>query len=111
MEKAELALEDRVYRALGTLTHARVLTSEEAATCLSNVRLGVDLQLIEGIKANKLNECVVSMQPGFLQHYAGDILPPAERDRVRAEMLREALSRENMSKPIIRGKGEDSFDV
>ena len=74
MEKAELALEDRVYRALGTLTHARILTSEEAATCLSNVRLGVDLQLIDGIQATTLNECVVSMQPGFystmqVRHY------------------------------------------
>lgn len=65
MEKAELALEDRVYRALGTLTHARILTSEEAATCLSNVRLGVDLQMIDGIQATTLNECVVCMQPCF----------------------------------------------
>lgn len=111
MEKAQLALEDRVYRALGTLTHASILTSDEAATCLSNVRLGVDLQLIHNIKATTLNECVVSMQPGFLQHYAGEVLPPAERDRVRAKMLREALFLETMSKPIIGGKGEDSYDV
>jgi len=67
--------------------------------------------LIEGIKATTLNECVVCMQPGFLQHYAGEVLPPAERDRVRAKMLREALFRENMSKPIIGKKGEDSYDV
>jgi len=111
MEKAELALEDRVYRALGTLTHARILTSEEAATCLSNVRLGVDLQLIDGIQTTTLNECVVSMQPGFLQHYAGEALPPAERDRVRAEMLRETLSQEHANKPINGEKGEDLYDV
>ncbi|MGE7092790.1 protein arginine kinase [Lysinibacillus sp. NPDC048646] len=111
MDKAELALEDRIYRALGTLTHARILTSEEAATCLSNVRLGVDLQLIDGIKAATLNECIVCMQPGFLQHYAGEALPPSERDRVRAKMLREALFQETLSKPTIGGKGEDSYDV
>ncbi|MGD2199116.1 protein arginine kinase [Lysinibacillus fusiformis] len=111
MEKAELALEDRVYRALGTLTYARILTSEEAATCLSNVRLGVDLQLIDGILATTLNECVVSMQPGFLQHYAGEALPPAERDRVRAEMLREALFQTHTNKPNNGEKGEDLYDV
>lgn len=111
MDKAGLALEDRIYRALGTLTYARILTSEEAATCLSNVRLGVDLQLVTHVTAATLNECIVSMQPGFLQHYAGDALQPTERDRVRATMLRETLSEDKMSKPMIRGKGEDSYDV
>lgn len=92
MEKAGLALEDRIYRALGTLTYARILTSEEAATCLSNVRLGVDLQLVTHVTAATINECIVSMQPGFLQHYAGEALQPTERDQVRAKMLRETLS-------------------
>lgn len=111
MDRAAVALEDRIYRALGTLTYARILTSEEAATCLSNVRLGVDLQLINHVTAATLNECIVSMQPGFLQHYAGETLQPTERDRVRAKMLRETLSEEKLSKSMIRGKGEDSYDV
>ncbi len=38
--RAPIALEDRLYRSLGTLMYARIITSEEAATCLSNVRLG-----------------------------------------------------------------------
>ncbi|GLC89996.1 protein-arginine kinase [Lysinibacillus piscis] len=105
LEKAEFALEDRVYRALGTLTHARILTSEEAATCLSNVRLGIDLKLIDNIPATTINECIVSMQPGFLQHYVNEILPPAERDRIRATMLREVL----MNKPMIDEKGADAI--
>lgn len=107
MEKAGLALEDRIYRALGTLTYARILTSEEAATCLSNVRLGVDLDLVKHLTAATLNECIVSMQPGFLQHYAGEALQPTVRDRVRATMLREILSEGKMSESTIRGKGED----
>lgn len=107
MEKAGLALEDRIYRALGTLTYARILTSEEAATCLSNVRLGVDLDLVKHLTAATLNECIVSMQPGFLQHYAGEALQPTVRDRVRATMLREILSAGKMSESTIRGKGED----
>ena len=107
MEKAGLALEDRIFRALGTLTYARILTSEEAATCLSNVRLGVDLHLIKHLTAAKLNECIVSMQPGFLQHYAGEVLQPTVRDRVRATMLREIIAEGKMSESTIRGKGED----
>ena len=46
-----------------------------------------------------------------LQHYAGEALPPAERDRVRAEMLRETLSQEHANKPINGEKGEDLYDV
>ena len=108
---ADIALEDRIYRALGTLTYARILTSEEAATCLSNVRLGVDLQLVNHVTAATLNECIVSMQPGFLQHYAGEALQPTERDRVRATMLREILSEGKKNKSTMRGKGEDLYDV
>lgn len=111
MEKAGLALEDRIFRALGTLTYARILTSEEAATCLSNVRLGVDLKLVNHIKTATLNECIVSMQPGFLQHYAGEGLQPSERDRVRATMLRKILAEGKMGKSTLRGKGEDLYDV
>lgn len=109
--RTELALEDRVYRSLGILTHARILTSEEAATCLSNVRLGVDLQIIHHIKTATLNECIVSMQPGFLQHYAGAALQPTERDSVRAKMLREVLFEGHVSQSNLGEKGEGPYDV
>src|SRR5262249_43928458 len=41
LEKRRRLLEDRVYRALGVLRHARLLSPEEAITMLSDVRLGV----------------------------------------------------------------------
>ncbi len=41
MEKRRRILEDTVFRALGLLRHARLLTPEESLTMLSNVRLGV----------------------------------------------------------------------
>ena len=47
LKQSPIALEDRFYRSLGTLKYARIITSEEAATCLSNVRLGVDLGVIK----------------------------------------------------------------
>src|SRR5690606_2617902 len=37
--RAPSVLEDRLSRSLGTLKYAKILTSEEAASCLSNVRL------------------------------------------------------------------------
>ena len=88
-------LEDRLYRSLGILTFARILTTEEAGRCLSDVRLGIDLGLIKGVDVSILNECMIFMQPGFLQKYAGMSLQPEERDVFRAKMFRERLQVDN----------------
>jgi len=88
-------LEDRLYRSLGVLTYARILTTEEAGRCLSDVRLGIDLGLISGVDVSILNECMIFMQPGFLQKYAGMSLQPEERDVFRAKLFRERLQVDN----------------
>ncbi|WP_391123390.1 protein arginine kinase [Psychrobacillus sp. L3] len=84
-------LEDRLYRSLGTLSYARIITTEEAARCLSDVRLGIDIGLIKDVDVTILNECMVFMQPGFLQKYAETTLNASERDTFRAKLLRERL--------------------
>ncbi|MED3661676.1 protein arginine kinase [Ureibacillus sp. FSL K6-8385] len=96
LSQSKIALEDRIYRAYGTLKHARIMTSEEAATCLSNVRLGVDLGIIKDVSKHILNECTILIQPGFVQQYAGTTLEPAERDVFRAKLIREKLNSENL---------------
>ena len=111
LARTPLMIEDRLSRALGTLKYARILTSEEAATCLSNVRLGVDLQLLHSISQNTLNECMLVMQPGFIQQYAGITLQPAERDMYRAKLLQEKLEIQYRNSPDIGEKGEDFNDV
>ncbi len=108
MKQAPIALEDRIQRALGTLKYARIMTSEEAATCLSNVRLGVDLGLIKGIPLSILNECMILIQQGFVQQYAGTTLQATERDLFRAKLLREKLNDENQNS---KEKGEEKYDV
>ena len=109
--RAPIALEDRLYRSLGTLMYARILSSEEAAACLSNVRLAVDLQMIDNISQNQLNECMLVIQPGFIQQHAGTTLQPDERDIFRAKILQEKLTIHSQSGPTKRGKGEDLYDV
>lgn len=108
LERAYVAIDDKVNRALGTLLYARILTSEEAATCLSNVRLGVDLGLIHNISQNCLNECLVYIQPGFIQQYAGTPLDAQERDIFRAKYVQEKLHNADIS---ITEEGEKPYDV
>ncbi|MBK3496623.1 protein arginine kinase [Viridibacillus sp. YIM B01967] len=112
MEHASIALADRLNRSLGTLLYARILTSEEAANCLSNVRLGIYLGIIQNIPVFVLNECMLYMQPGFLQQHAGTTLQANERDVYRASLLRERLQcNRELKKGQFDEEGEDSYDV
>ncbi|SET72597.1 protein arginine kinase [Oceanobacillus limi] len=91
MEQSSTKLEDRIFRSLGVLKYSRIIESKEAASCLSNVRLGIDLEIIKNISRNILNELMVLTQPGFLQHYAKKTLSANERDVLRATLIRERL--------------------
>lgn len=109
--RAQTALEDRLFRSLGTLMYAKILTSEEAAACLSNVRLGVDLGIIDNISLRQLNECMLLIQPGFVQQAANATLQAVERDIVRAKLLQQKLTLNNNYSSHNGEKGEDLYDV
>lgn len=83
--------EDRIYRSLGILSNARIISTEESLKLLSDVRLGVDMKLIGGIAANTLNEIMLYIQPAILQKLSGKALAPDERDIRRAELIRKSL--------------------
>lgn len=91
MESNRLALEDRVWRAYGILAHARVITTAEALGLLSMVRLGIDLGLIAHVEPRVLQELVVLIRPGHIQHIIGRDLEDTERDMYRASLIRERL--------------------
>lgn len=97
LAKSRLALENRLFRSLGTIVYARLLPSGEAARCLSDVRLGIDLGIIQDVDVSILNELMIFMQPGFLQQFAGTELSQEERDIFRAKLFRERLNIEGAS--------------
>ncbi|MBI5631390.1 MAG: protein arginine kinase [Elusimicrobia bacterium] len=86
-------LEDIVYRSLGILSQARLLSFEEACQHLSALRLGLGLgwKLPAGITA--VNELLILSQPAHLQMRADKELGPGERDFLRAALIRERLAR------------------
>lgn len=89
---SKLRIVDRVMRSYGILAHAAIMDSKEAAQRLSDVRLGVDLNLIDTLSSQVLNELNVLTQPGFLQKIYGENMSPAERDMYRAKLIREKVS-------------------
>jgi len=89
--ESKLRITDRVMRSYGILSYAAVMDSKEAAQRLSDVRLGVDLGLLEGPEIPVMNELNVKTQPGFLQKTYGEGMTPSERDMYRAKLIRETL--------------------
>lgn len=92
MSESKTKLVDRVNRSYGILAYANIMDSKEASKRLSDVRLGIDLELIKNLSPTILNELMIMTQPGFLQQFAGSKLSPTERDIRRAQLIRQRLS-------------------
>lgn len=91
LQKSRIQLEDRICRSMGVLTHARIITSEEALSHLSDVRLGIDLGIIKNTDLQKLNELIVLTRPGYLQKISGKEMSASIRDVKRASIIRKKL--------------------
>lgn len=86
------AMEDRVYRAYGTLSHARLLDYPEGMRLLSLVRLGLRSGLAMEATADMINDLVFLTQATHLRLRSPkrDAVPEAA---LRADVFRERLSR------------------
>lgn len=83
-------IEDQVWRAVGLLKSARVMSSSEAISLLSMIRLGVNLKFFGKVLDHaRLNQLFLSIQPGHLQKICGKELSSTERDSFRAEFVRK----------------------
>ena len=89
--KSMPAFEDRVFRSLGILQNARLLTGNEFMTLISHVRMGVALGMIEQFDLNGLNGLLIDAGAGALMEAAGEELDAAQRDVRRALLVRERL--------------------
>lgn len=91
LEKRRRLIEDKVFRALGMLRGARLLTPEEAIVLLSDVRLGVLAGLIGDVQLQTVNQLVLLTQPAHLQRVVGRELDQGERREARADFVRGVL--------------------
>lgn len=91
IEEAPNQIDDKVWRAYGILKYARTLTSEETMNLLSAIRLGIALGRVSFVKLEQVNEMLLLSQPAHLQMYYGEEMDEAQRDSVRAHMVRGKL--------------------
>jgi protein arginine kinase len=87
-----VALDDKVWRALGLLRSARLLTTDEVMFALSHLRMGINLARIKDIEIKTINELFLLTQPAHLQKLQGKKLEGDLRRAARAEFIRQRLN-------------------
>lgn len=91
MKQNREVLQDKIWRAHGTLQSAHIITSKEMMQLISMVRLGVDMGVINDFDRRAVNELFLLTQPAHLQKIEGRILSTAQRDIKRANLIRRRL--------------------
>jgi protein arginine kinase len=89
---AGVQLQDKIYRAFGTLQNARTIAADEVVSLASAVRFGIALELDGLCSLGVLNEILVFSQPGHVVRMAGRELDQDERRQARADFIRRRLS-------------------
>ncbi len=83
--------EDKIWRAMGILKTARILSTDEFMELASLIRLGVRAGKID-FDIKKLNELSYSVQPATINAHAGEDLTSRQRDIYRADAVRKAFN-------------------
>ncbi|MBQ0111371.1 MAG: ATP--guanido phosphotransferase [Oscillospiraceae bacterium] len=83
-------LEDKIFRALGTLKYARSVSSSEMIKLLSLIKLGADMGIINN-KGVSIFSVLINCMPNTLMINNKTDCTPGERDILRADKLRELL--------------------
>ena len=94
LRDAGYIIEDKLWRAYGTLRYARSLSFDEAMNLLSGLRLAVGLKLIAGLSVYTLNKLLIFSQLAHLAHAEGRALTQSEGNLARARFVRQLLAHE-----------------
>ena len=96
---------DKIGRAYGILQNSHVLSSSEAMNLLSLIRLGVDLGAFPDANRAITDRLLIEAQPGHLQHAQKGEFDPAQRDVLRASLLRSEFA--NFARPDFTAQTND----
>jgi protein arginine kinase len=85
------AIEDKIFRSFGILSHCRTIEFREAMELISNIKLarflGVDIPKFK----SSLHNIIIKIQPGHLNLMAGKVLDKSECLRYRADVIRQEI--------------------
>lgn len=92
--EASIELEDEIYRSLGILQNARIISAYEAMKHLSNIKLGIEMDYIKDINIEKIINLMKGMKPALRLMS----VMTSDSDTKRADFLREEFTLANRNK-------------
>nr|WP_286169981.1 protein arginine kinase [Halocella sp. SP3-1] len=91
LQEKESEVIDRIRRSFGILNFAYKISSDEAMKLISNVKLGIDMGIIDNVDKKVLSELMVLTRPAHIQKINGKELSISERDIKRSELIQTRL--------------------
>ena len=91
LTKDSVELEDMVFRSYGILTNCRKISYEESKELLSNIKLGVDLGILDNLDDSKVQKLYLYTKPANLQKYLGAKYDKVEQEIKRAEVIKQIV--------------------
>ena len=88
----KIEFEDMIYRSYGILSNCRKISSKETRELLSNIKLGVDLGILDKLTDLQVQKLYLYTKPANLQKYLGEQYDSYERDIKRAEVIKQILN-------------------
>lgn len=92
LKENSIHLSDEIYRALGVLKNARIMSDDEAFKLLSKLRLGVSMEIVDGVSLEKIQSLMINTKENTLKTVLKEDLSREEEDIKRAEYIRGELS-------------------
>ena len=85
-------LEDEIYRSYGIFTNARKISYEESINLLSDIKLGVDLGILDNLTDMQVQKLYLYTKPANLQKYLGEKFDKIDIDIKRAEVIKQIIN-------------------
>ena len=92
LTKDLIDLEDEIYRSYGIFTNARKISYDESINLLSNIKLGVDLGILDNLTDTQVQKLYLYTKPANLQKYLGEKYERIDRDIKRAEVIKQIIN-------------------
>ncbi len=94
-ETPDALIVDKISRAIGLLKHSYQIDTKEALSAISFIKLGIDLNWIDGLRDQDINKIFFEVRRGHLSLSSKEGIPQEKLAQKRAEFLQSTL------KPII----------
>ena len=92
LANANMDLEDKICRSYGIITNCKKISEEETNKLLSNVKLGVDLGILQKITDAKIRKLYLYTKPANMQKKLGMQYDKLNQDIKRAEIIKTIVN-------------------